>query len=126
MRIIVFLGMVWLLAGCSAGTLTKTMKLCPDNREQKQFMAAIDNFATTRQLAALERFQQNYPSSPLVEHAKRLVRLEQMQQQDLDRLKAQNQQLDAELSTQKNENQQLNEKIEQLKKLLIELENRPR
>ncbi len=89
-------------------------------------MSALDQFIKNRQLTALEKFQQRYPSSPLSAHARSLVQYGQLHNQDLGGSQSSNQQPDSELETLRNENQLLNEKIEQLKKLLIELEQRPR
>ena len=89
--------------------------------EQVLFSAALDQLSATHSLAGLKGFQERYSESLWGERAETIVLyVEEVNQRklQLDQLRNEQQRLQA-------ENQLLIEKIEQLKTLLIELEQRP-
>jgi len=134
MRFIAIFGLFWLLAACSVVPFSREMSPHPQQRSGPQsegdapFFAAFDQFSKTGTLEPLSQFTQNYPDSSWVSHAESIlhyVRKSDRYEEQLSDLQTEKLQLTAELETSKLANQQLAEKIEQLKKLLIELERRP-
>lgn len=89
--------------------------------EQERFNQALDLLTTTQSLSELRAFWQSYPQNPWGERAKTII----LYIEELSLRKEQFEQLRNEQQKMQAENQQLLEKIEQLKKLLIKLEQRP-
>jgi len=116
-----------------------------DRKEQLLFSQALDQFSSSNRLELLKQLRDDYPDSPWGRRAETIIlyaqeldnRKEQLValRDQYEHLKQEKEQLTAlsdenELLKQDNirlrqETQQLIEKIEQLKGLLIELENRP-
>lgn len=132
MRFILLLCVFWGLAGCAYVPFGKSLKLHPQQyqiQEEELFHAALDEFSVTNKLDLMQQFLQQYPDSEIAVPAETII----LYARELDTRKAQltaereeNQRLAAELDSLKQENVHLNEKIEQLKILLIELEQRPK
>lgn len=89
--------------------------------EQVLFSAALDQLSATHSLAGLKSFQERYSESLWGERAETIV----LYVEEVNQRKAQLEQLRNEQLQLQADNKQLIEKIEQLKTLLIELEQRP-
>ena len=89
--------------------------------EQVLFNEALDQLSATHSLAGLKGFQERFAESPWGERAETIV----LYVEEVNQRKAQLEQVRNEQLQLQAENQQLIEKIEQLKSLLIELEQRP-
>ena len=130
MKSIVALALLGFLAACTTPTFTKEMSPHPQMQmsEQELFIAALDQFSATNKLEMIEAFRQQYPDSSLAPYAETISLYAQeldARKEQLTTLEQEHQLLQAQLAVAKQENKQLSEKIEQLKKLLIELEQRP-
>lgn len=130
MRFVVICGLL-LLTACSGAPFSKSLSPHPQSQMQDRelFIAAFNQFSTSNKLELMEDLKQRYPDSIWSSYAETITlyasELDTCNTQAAD-AQTQNQQLLAELAVAKQENRQLSEKIEQLKKLLIELEQRPR
>ena len=113
-----------LLAGCSSlppqtpwvGSTEVTRQL-----EQKRFNQALDQLVATQSLSGLRDFLQQNPDGDWGVRAETII----LYIEELTQRKDQLEQLSGEQLLLQAENQQLIEKIEQLKHLLIQLEQRP-
>ena len=113
-----------LLAGCSSlppqtpwvGSTEVTRQL-----EQKRFNQALDQLVATQSLSGLRDFRQQNPGGDWGARAETII----LYIEELTQRKDQLEQLSGEQLLLQAENQQLIEKIEQLKRLLIQLEQRP-
>ena len=114
-----------LVAGCSLVPIEKT---CSTPPEEVFFLRAVDDFSATDKVELLEQIRKEYPDTAWAIRAETIIAYAR----ELDTRKAQlaaetaeKQQLATDLDRIKRKNRQLEEKIGQLKKLLIELEQRP-
>ena len=124
MRILILLFFVVAITGCS--------QFLPINRidaqqeqlrlaEQEDFTLALDILAEEQSVRGLREFRQRYLKGAWAERAAAILLYDEelyLRKQQLERLRAEQQAIQV-------ENQQLLEKIEKLKRLLIELEQRP-
>ncbi len=124
MRFAVFFVLL-IMAGCSLAPITQTFKSPPD---EVLFLRAVDELSATNRITLLQQVPQDYPDSIWAIRAETIIAYAR----ELDTRKAQlaaetaeKQQLATDLDRIKRKNRQLEEKIGQLKKLLIELEQRP-
>jgi len=132
MKFIVICGLL-LLTACSSAPFSKSLNPHPQSQMQVQdqelFVAALEQFSTSNNLELMADLKQRYPDSIWAAYAETITQhvseLDTCRVQS-DSAQVKNQQLLVELEVANQENQQLSEKIEQLKKLLIELEQRPR
>ncbi len=103
-------------------------------RDQKAFSHAFDSFRQSHQIAWLQTFQQNYPDSEWAQRAATIIfyaeKVDQAKAQlerqnlELEALKLDNESLADQLIQLEQGNQELTEQLEQLKGLLIQLEQR--
>jgi len=111
------------LAACSGAPFSKN--LTPHSQsnvpEQDLFIAALDQFVATQQYDLLETLQRQSPGSVWGRYAKTLLKNTLALEQKSTELMT----VTVERDRLQQENLQLIEKIEQLKTLLIELEQRP-
>ncbi|NOQ51143.1 MAG: hypothetical protein GQ578_02830 [Desulfuromonadaceae bacterium] len=125
MRIAVFFVLL-IMAGCSLAPITQTFKSPPD---EVLFLRAVDELSATNRITLLQQVPQDYPDSIWAVRAETIIadvlKLATCKTQ-LAAAATEKQQLAADLDRVKRENRQLEEKIGQLKKLLIELEQRPK
>ncbi|NOY14347.1 MAG: hypothetical protein GXP51_11995 [Deltaproteobacteria bacterium] len=128
MKIIAAFVFFLFLTGCSVAPFSKSLKPYPQQQDQELFFSALDQFSTSNKLTLMHQLQQQSPDSVWAAYAETIIRYAR----ELDARKAQlsqereeKQRLLAELDSIKQKNKQLNEKFEQLKALLIELEQRP-
>lgn len=123
MKNLLFFSFLMLLTGCTL--LLPGGYLIPQQEprltaEQEGFNQALDLLTTTHSSSGLRGFQQLYPDSPWGLRAATIV----LYVEEVNQRKLQLGELHDEQLRLQSENQQLTEKIEQLKKLLIELEQR--
>ena len=100
----------------------------PEPTEQQQFAQALDLLAREHSPRGLRDFQQQHPQSPWTVRAETIIRYVQEVTQRKAQLAQARSKLQAEESVNvelEQEKQALHEKIDQLKVLLIELEQRP-
>ncbi|MBE9486005.1 MAG: hypothetical protein IMY82_02405, partial [Chloroflexi bacterium] len=93
------------------------------------FLRAVDELSATNKITLLQQVPQDYPDSIWAVRAETIIAcaLELVACKAPSAAEAtEKQQLAADLDRIKRENRQLEEKIDQLKKLLIELEQRPK
>jgi predicted nuclease with TOPRIM domain len=93
------------------------------------FSRALDQFSASNRVESLQEFQQNFPDSPWGRRAETIVRTARELADRKEQLAAKGQAetlLQQKLDGLRQENQQLTEQLEQLKGLLIQLENRPK
>lgn len=124
MKILAYFLVLLTLAGCTQllpvqSHLVRLEPALPT--EPEAFSQALDQLTATRSLNGLKEFQQLYPGSHWSARAATIILyVEELNQRKVQLEEFQNRQLQLQA-----ENQQLTGKIEQLKKLLIELEQRP-
>lgn len=131
MRFFAILALFLFLAACSAVPFSKNLKPHPQQQNrltaEESFLAAMEQFSTANKLTQMQQVQQQFPGSVWAAHAKTIILYAQeldTRKSQLSSERAEKNQLLAELASVKQENLQLNEKIEQLKALLIDLEQR--
>ncbi|MDX2480578.1 MAG: hypothetical protein QNK24_09610 [Desulfuromusa sp.] len=97
--------------------------------DQQHFSLAFDEFQENHRLDSLQQLKVDFPNSVWAARAETII----LYSQELDQRKAQNEKLreservqTLELEQLKKLNQQLSEQLEQLKSLLIELEQHPK
>ena len=100
------------LAGCSMIPLTVAQV---DHYEQEQFIKALDQFVANNRIDQLQQVQKDYPDSAWGKRAETIV----LYAQELDNRKDQ-------LAAAREENKQLQEKLDQLKNVLIRTESCPK
>lgn len=113
------------LAGCTQVSLPPSPA---DWQAQREFSLALDQFTSSNRVDLLQNLYQQDPGSPWGQRAETIIRYAQeldKRKEQLEQLRAEQESLKQEIAGLHQENLQLNEKIEQLKGLLIELENRP-
>jgi len=124
MRFVISCGLLVLLTACS-GPYLKDFN--PRSSAEKLFVAGLEDFSSRGGLKKLEKVEARYPRSKWAGYAASILSAQQAVKTE-QAISAENAQANAELSSQldalRQENLQLNETIEQLKKLLIELEQR--
>ena len=129
MKWILLFGLLWLSA-CSNLPIAK--KMTPQKTqyaESEIAQAAIEQYQSSGKTELLQQLAEQKPDSVEGRYAAALWRLNaelEQQQAQLANQEADFDRFAAEQRALQQENQQLNETIEQLKKLLIELEQRPR
>lgn len=126
MRFIVLICLFSLaLSGC---TLVSYIPTQAARQEQQQFIKALDQFSSSNRVELLQQVQQDYPNSPWGRRAETITLYVQELDSRKEQLAAQREEqelLKKEVVGLQQKNQQLTEKIEQLKSLLIEQEQRP-
>jgi len=113
-----------LLSGCSSFSLPPS----PANwQRQQQFAKALEQFSSSNRIELLEEIRDEDPDSDWGRWAETIVRYAQeldKRKEQLETLRSEHESLEGETAALREENQHLVEKIEQLKGLLIEQENR--
>ena len=128
MKFIVLLSFVLLLSACSAFPVGKSLSDSSQRQIQTQqrdlFLAALDQFFTANNLQLLEQFQRQEQDSPLADTAEKIIQLAQKRTEQISSAETDNQRLLTDLTALQQQNLLLSEKIEQLKTLLIDQEQR--
>ena len=128
MKIIVVFVFFLFLTGCSAAPFSKSLKPYPQQQAQELFFSALDQFSASNKLTLMHQLQQQSPDSVWSVYAETIIRYAReldARKTQLSQEREEKQRLLAELDSLKQKNKQLNKKFEQLKALLIELEQRP-
>ncbi len=113
------------LSACSAMQIPVKMTV---NGAEKQFIKALDDFSETNRVELLRQLQRDYPNGAWYNRAQTII----LYAQELDNRKLQIDSLRKEKEQQAKKvtqleitNQELTEKLEQLKGVLIEVEQQP-
>ena len=116
MRCMVFIVLALLLAGCSLSRFEKIPAEIspPPPKESQNFLRAVEQLSDEKASTELEAYATKSSDETLRKTAQLVLQLVEEQNECF-----------SELEGLKQENQLLAEQIEQLKSLLIELENRP-
>lgn len=124
MRGLIVLSLGLSLVACSVPLSGKIAQ----RQAQHQFIAALDEFSATNRVALLEQLQEDYPDGAWSARAETVIlhaqKLDDHKRQ-VENLHKEKLQLERELSQLRTVNQQLQEKLEKLKSVLIEREQRP-
>jgi hypothetical protein len=125
MKIVLFPCLFFFLSACATVPFTKSMTPHPQQKSamqpQEMFHAAMGDYSASKNLELMFQLQKQYPDSNWADHAETIILLAR----EVSQLAEDKNQSAAELDILTQENIKLNEKIEQLKSLLIELEQRP-
>ena len=126
MKFIILYAFVTLLTGCSTLPFATSLKPHPQQQapieSEVLFQVALDEFVATDRLGKMTQLQQQAAGSIWAEYAEAIIQLAQRHKQQLAREQTDSQQLTDDLASMQQHNMHLNEKIEQLKTLLIEQE----
>jgi chromosome segregation ATPase len=119
------------LSACSMIQIPRTIT---QHQAQHQFIEALDEFSETNRVSLLKQLQLDYPDGVWYTRAETIIltvqelenrkrQVENLRQEKLE-LQQHLQRLENDLSLLQADNQQMNEKLEQLKSVLIDLEQR--
>lgn len=112
--------------------LSSCAAICPQSkqavpRDQQNFTLAFDTFQKTHRLGSLQKLKQDFPNSPWAARAETIILYAQELDQrktELEKNRSTLETLEQENLELKQDNDKLTQQIEQLKGLLIQLENR--
>ncbi len=124
-----FLILAIFVSAISACSLVQKIPVpMPRSQVEHRFIEALDEFSETNRVVLLKQLQRDYPDSVWRTRAQTII----LYAQELDNRKRQieilrkdKEQQAADIAELQKENQELTEKLEQLKGVLIEVENQP-
>ncbi len=131
MRYLILVSLCVALSACSMITIPQTIT---QHQAQGQFIEALDEFSETNRVALLKQLQLEYPDGIWYTRAETIIlyaqelenrkrQVENLREEKLE-LQQHQRHLEDGLSQLQAENQELSEKIEQLKSVLIDVEQR--